>query len=97
MNANQFARLWVVADLADWRVYEGREPFYVSHPQLSRVLCTYYTCFAVRPYDWLTWLPPNDRRSTDKPSVPKYLLYFTYIGSKPLELWPNEKLRDRKK
>ena len=42
VNVNQFARLWVVADLADWQVYEGREPFYVSHPQLSRVLCT--TC-----------------------------------------------------
>ena len=72
VNVNQFARLWVVADLADWRVYEGREPFYVSHPQLSRVLCTYHTCFAVRPYDWLTWRPPTDRRSTAKPSVPKY-------------------------
>jgi hypothetical protein len=72
VNVHQLARSWVMADLADWQVYEGQEPFRVSHPHLSRVLCACHTCFAVRLYDWTTWRPPSDRRSTDKPSVPRY-------------------------
>ena len=72
IGLNQFTKQWVAADIAAWQVYDGREPFHLGNPQLSRVLCAYHTYFAVRPYSGLSWRDPRKARHTDKPAVPRY-------------------------
>ena len=71
----QFAKLWVVDDLADWRPYEEHEPAGIDPDRFSRVMCAYHTYFAVPPFaDWMSWRAPSDKRSTDKPPVPRYFI-----------------------
>ena len=74
MNVNQFAKLWVVHDIAQWRYYEGYEPGW-SNPEHHRHERAYHSYFASPPYaGWLSRRDPRKRRNTDKPPVP---LYFT--------------------
>ena len=51
VSITRFSRLWVVADLVDWQVYDGHEPCGIMREDWSRVQCAYHTYFAVPPRD----------------------------------------------
>ena len=72
VNITQFSKQWVLADLADWRVYDGHEPAGIMREDLNRVQCAYHTYFAVPPHDVCSWRVPSVRRTTDKPILPRY-------------------------
>ena len=62
----------MLADLADWCVYDDKEQWGIEDEPLSRVRCAYHSYFAIPPYDMGSWRVPSEKRRTDKPRLPQY-------------------------